>query len=562
LKSFIGVKLLNILHVTNRCPKRVKALSAWRELQRMASVKHHFRVTIPFGENYMTIHKKFSLLLGSVFAMAFAAAVFAQVDVPRETKAIVYPLDENVIVRFRGTTRFPRMKGEAKVERTSKNGTEIELSVSKMPRPFELGAGYATYVLWAISPNGQIDNLGEIRRRGFFEFDSTIKVTTPLQNFALIVTAEPHFLVSRPSRAIMLENYTAYSRNGSPLTTSTSIQYFGNSSDYFNDARTPEIADVDYRRTPTSVLQAKQAVALARYSGADRDANEELTEAENLLKNAEAAFQAGRDEDYVDIAARKAISSAVKAEATANVRKEAREKRNEKLRQDAELRQAENKYSEALDDMDGLRTELSRETRARELAERDALNYSNQVKQLTSEVSRLRNELQNAKVQLATAEAGKKALEDERERDKKLQMVKANVPVLKKSLERFGTVQETETGLVLTVPENFWSGIRVSSFAASAETKLNWLSEVIESSPNYRILVESHTDDRGDPDELQTLTNERARAVADKLISLGVNATRLEVRGLGGTFPVAPNNTRANRAKNRRLEIKFVLDAS
>ena len=510
----------------------------------------------------MTIYKKVSLLLISVFALTCAAAVFAQVDVPRETKAITYPEDENVVVRFRGTTRFPRMKGEAKVERTRKNGTEIELSVSKMPRPFELGAGYATYVLWAISPNGQIDNLGEIKRRGFFEFDSTIKVTTPLQTFALIVTAEPHFLVSRPSRAIMLENYSAYTRNGSPLSTSTSVQYFGNSSDYFNDARTPEIADIDYRKTPTSVLQAKQAVALARYAGADRDASDELAEAEALLKNAETAWQAGRDEEYVDIAARKAISSAVKAEGTANIRKEAREKRNEKLRADAELRDAEQKYSQAMSDMDDLKTELARETRARELAERDALNYSEQVKQLTAEVNRLRKEVQDSKVRLASVEASKKALEDERDRDKRLQQLKANIPTLKKSLERFGTVTETETGLLLTLPENFWSGIRVSSFAESAETKLTWLGEVISSVPDYRILIESHTDDRGTPEELQTLTDERARAVADKLISLGVSATRLEAKGYGGTFPVSPNNTRANRAKNRRVEIKFIANIS
>ena len=80
----------------------------------------------------MTILKKFSLLLCALFILA-SSSVFAQVDVPRETKAITYPLDEKVEVRFRGTTRFPRMKGEANNERTKKNGTEIELSVSKMP---------------------------------------------------------------------------------------------------------------------------------------------------------------------------------------------------------------------------------------------------------------------------------------------------------------------------------------------------------------------------------------------------------------------------------------------
>ncbi|REJ78634.1 MAG: hypothetical protein DWQ47_04065 [Acidobacteria bacterium] len=509
------------------------------------------------GEIKMTILKKFPLLLCSLFIFV-SSTVFAQVDVPRETKAITYPLDEKVEVRFRGTTRFPRMKGEANVERTKKNGTEIELTVSKMPRPFELGAGYATYVLWAISPNGQIDNLGEIRRRGFFEFDSKISVTTPLQTFALIVTAEPHFLVSRPSQEIMLENFTAYTRSGSPLTTATSISYFGNSSDFFNDARTPQIADVDYRRTPPSILQAQQAVALARYAGALRDAAEELDEAEGLLKNAEAAWQAGRDEEYIDIAARKAISTAVKAEMTANARKDAREKRNEKMRQDAELRQAENRYSDAQNEIETLRTELARETRARELAERDALNYSNQVKDLSAEVNRLRKESEDVKIRLATVEASKQALEEERDREKRIQQMKANIPTMKKSLERFGQVTETETGILLTIGEDLWESYRVSSFAANAETKITWLSEVINSSPDYRVVIEAHTDDRGTPEELQTLTDERARAIADKLVSMGVGSDRLDAKGFGGTFPIGPNNTRRNRANNRRVEVKFV----
>ncbi|MDW2127797.1 hypothetical protein R7P74_29770, partial [Vibrio sp. 2033] len=123
--------------------------------------------------------KIFSLVKNGFVFLAIIllfAGVYGQVDVPRKTTAITYPLEETVFVQFRGTTRFPRMKGEAKVKRTARNGTQIELSVSKMPRPFELGRGYATYVLWAISPDGQVDNLGEIKRRGFFEFDSKISV--------------------------------------------------------------------------------------------------------------------------------------------------------------------------------------------------------------------------------------------------------------------------------------------------------------------------------------------------------------------------------------------------
>ena len=276
-----------------------------------------------------------------VFLLLFSFASLAQVDVPRRTTSITYPLDEQVMVNFRGTTRYPRMKGEAKVKRTSRNGTEIELSVSKMPRPFELGRGYATYVLWAVSPDGQVANLGEIKRRGFWEFDSRISVTTPLQNFALIITAEPHFLVARPSQEIMLENLNPYTVSGRRIETTPSIQYFGNSSDFFRDTRTPEIAEIDYSKTPSTVLQAKQALALAKFAGAERDATEDLREAETLLTGAEEAWRAGRKEEEVDITARKAISTAVKAEGTAVVRRQAREQRNEQARNDAEVRRIE-----------------------------------------------------------------------------------------------------------------------------------------------------------------------------------------------------------------------------
>ncbi len=233
-----------------------------------------------------------ALLIGLVIT-AFCFTAIAQVDVGRKTTAITYPLDDNVTVQFRGTTRFPRMKGEAKVKRTARSGTTIELSVEKMPRPFELGAGYATYVLWAISPTGQADNLGEIKRSGLFFIDSKVRVTTPLQTFALIITAEPHFMVSRPSQTIMLENLYPIGSNGQRIGTTPAVTYFGNSSDFFRDPRTPEIAETDYARTPPAILQAKQAVALAKFAGADRDASVELSEATTLLQNSENAWAGG-----------------------------------------------------------------------------------------------------------------------------------------------------------------------------------------------------------------------------------------------------------------------------
>lgn len=499
--------------------------------------------------------KRLGISVVIAFVCLFSVSVFGQVDIPRQTKAITYPLDAEVVVQFRGTTRFPRMKGEAKIERTKKNGTEIKLSVSKMPRPFELGAGYATYVLWAISPNGQVDNLGEIKRRGFWEFDSNIKVTTPLQTFALIITAEPHFLVTRPSQEIMLENLSPYSVTGRTIPTMTSISYFGNSSDYFRDARTPQIADVDYRKTPTTILQARQAIALARFAGAERDASEELQQAEVLLKNAVGAWEAGRDEEYIDLTARKAISQAVQAETTALVRSQARENRNEKIRRDAELRDAEDKFVDAQNDITDLKSQLASETRARELAERDKMNYLEQIKDLKDEVTRLRRELLDAKTELAAIAAREKTLEAERERARKLERLEANSAVLMQSLGRFGDVEKSDEKIVLTLPENYWSGIRVSAFAATGDSKVADLAQVLANSPDYRILIESHTDNDGTPDELQVLTQERAQAVADKFMSQGVTPERMEVRAYGATMPLVANTTRSNRDKNRRVRV-------
>ena len=498
------------------------------------------------------------ILLVVVFAST--VVVSAQVDVARKTIAITYPMDDLVTVQFRGTTRFPRMKGEAKVKRTGRNGTRIELSVEKMPRPFELGAGYATYVLWAISPTGTADNLGEIKRSGFFLIDSKMSVTTPLQTFALIITAEPHFLVTRPSQAIMLENLYPVGENGKQIGTSPSISYFGNSSDFFRDPRTPEIAEADYAKTPPAILEARQALALAKYAGAERDAPTELNEASTLMQNAVNAWEAGRDSDTVDIAARKSISAAVKAESLAQERKEARDKRNEKIKSDSEMRSAEQKFDDAQRQISNLKEELNRETRNRELAERDVLNYTNQNKELKDENGKLREDIGRARVEidnlnakLTAAENDKKALQQQTAQDLKAANAKAAEGDLMNSLKTFGPVEKTARGIVLTLPETLWTGPRTSAFVPQAEGKLTSLGEILNNNPDYRITIESYTDGVGDPAVVQSVTDKRSFAVAEKISSMGVPEGRIVAKGLGGAMPILPNTTLANRAKNRRM---------
>ena len=184
------------------------------------------------------------------------SVAFAQRDVERQTVAITYPLEEQVTVKFRGTTLLPRLKGEAKVKRAGRRGTRVELNIDDLPRASELGGPYTTYILWAISPEGHVDNLGEIKRSGSSFIDLKLDVTTPLQSFALILTAEPHFLMKVPSKMVVMENLPPSRPNGSQVET-VDVRYIGNSSDYFRDVRVPEIADADYRQNPSFSCSAR-----------------------------------------------------------------------------------------------------------------------------------------------------------------------------------------------------------------------------------------------------------------------------------------------------------------
>src|ERR1044072_5854081 len=134
------------------------------------------------------------LTLVTVFiSSTFKATSLAQGgDTKRRTVAVTY-LRDPVKVILSGTTLRPTARGEATVERWRKrNQTDIEISLSGMIPAYNFGGDYTTFVLWAITPAGQVDNLGEFRLKG----DSAqLKTATPHQTFAMIVTAEPHYLV-------------------------------------------------------------------------------------------------------------------------------------------------------------------------------------------------------------------------------------------------------------------------------------------------------------------------------------------------------------------------------
>ena len=91
-----------------------------------------------------------------------------------------------------------------------------------------------------------------------------------------------------------------------------------------------------------------------------------------------------------------------------------------------------------------------------------------------------------------------------------------------------------------------------------SDGKLTALAELLLNNSDYLIGIESHTDNTGPTETLQTLTDTRARRIFDKFASLGVAENRMTAKGYGGTLPVAQGTTAAIKAKNRRVNI--ILD--
>src|SRR2546425_6427359 len=507
------------------------------------------------------------------FAVLFALIVLlttalAQNDARRTTVAITYPLDQTIEVAFHGTTRLPRLKGTAKVKRQGRRGTRVELSLENLPRAYELGSVYTTFVLWAISPDGHVDNLGEIKRSGSGLVDSKIDVTTPLQTFALVVTAEPHFLVHAPSRMVVMENISPANIRDAQVETAR-VQYIGNTSDYFRDSNVPQIAESDFRDIPVAMLGARQAINLARYAGAERDAPNELRTAQADLQQAEAALRMRQPDREIDILARQAISSGAKAEDMALVRRTARERREELERRDAAVRSAERTVDSANQEISRLQRELNTERHARELAERDAVNATEQLRDARTEIARLREELRtvradadDTKVRLARLEGEKQAEDARRAADKRAAGLRAAADNLKQALSRFLSVRETNRGMILVLAESLWVSPRSSKLAAASAAKLDQIGALLANNPDYQITIESYTDNSGDASALEQLTQDRARVLSERLAAAGVDVTRIRANGMGAANPIAPNTTPANRARNRRTEITLALSGA
>jgi outer membrane protein OmpA-like peptidoglycan-associated protein len=262
--------------------------------------------------------------------------------------------------------------------------------------------------------------------------------------------------------------------------------------------------------------------------------------------------------------ARKATSAGARAEEVAVERRIARKSRDEARRRDEELRTAEQSADAAQREVGKLRTALEREQRARELAERDLGVAHDQLREKRVEVAQLRDEVQvlrsegdAAKLKLARLEGEKQAETARLEGERRANERRAAEANLKETLAKYGTLKETATGFRLILPETIWTNARTATLSAASSAKLEPLAALLASNPDYQILIEAYTDNKGNEVSLQQLTQERARVLSDRFQSAGVDPMRIQANGMGASNPLAPNKTVAGQKKNRRVEITF-----
>ena len=510
--------------------------------------------------------------------LAFGSLVFGQAggDVRRRTIAITY-LRDPVKVTLAGTTLRPTARGDATVERWRKrNESEIDITIENMIPAFNYGADFTTYVLWAITPAGQVDNLGEFRLSGG---SARLKTATPQQTFAMLVTAEPHYLVKLPSRMVVLENLAPTSKN--VQVQASEIYFTGDSGRYYTDTSVPGLAERDYNKTPMELLQARRAVQIARLADGEHHDPADFNQAVNLLNQAEAAFRRGAKVHDVGLIAREAITMAVRTRDIAEERALAAERRAEISRRDAEVRRA----TEAATDLSSQLSDTDARLKASEIARvnaqdqldrvmREAADARAENRSLRSENDKLRGQVDRLNQDLTEARAKVNDLQtqyssttarlsetssrveamERAEREKQqAEARRRDFAALQAGVSGLASVKASGNGFIATLNDAYFVPNQ-TALQLRVKSKMDALANLLASYKDAVFTIEGHADARPNADDFAL---GRAQSVAEYLAALGVPRSNFKVESRGATVPASTRNTVAARALNRRVELVF-----
>jgi outer membrane protein OmpA-like peptidoglycan-associated protein len=497
--------------------------------------------------------------------------------VSRTAKAVNYRHRSGATkIDFQGTDLMPSARGEASVN--SKRGRlEVEVEFSDLNRPTAFGNEYLTYVLWAISPEGRSINLGEVLVGD--NHRSKLDVTTDLQAFAMIVTAEPYYAVRRPSNVVVMENVIRQDTRGTSEAVDAKYELIDRGgyipTGYNFD---PVVLNA---KLPLEFFEARNAVRIAKSAGAERYAGPSYENAVRQMNEAD-AIATGRHESKKSLISisRETVQTAEDAREIAMKRIESERAEHERNasagreasanaatadavrdRDEADRRKHEAEANTAgavrdRDDADRKKHEAEEAARRAQGAQANAEADSDRNRAAAAASDQQALDAKNAQ---ASAEADSDrnraaaASADLRTQD----AVRDREELRAKLLQQFNLILETRDtarGLVVNMSDVLFDSGQYT-LRPLAREKLAKISGIVLAYPTLMLAVEGNTDSVGTEEFNQTLSEKRAESVRGYLTKQGVPESSTTAAGFGKTRPIASNDTSDGRQQNRRVEL-------
>jgi outer membrane protein OmpA-like peptidoglycan-associated protein len=427
-------------------------------------------------------------------------------------------------IGFAGTSLLSQGKGQANV--TSKGQTFIDAKLEGLVPANSFGVEYLTYVMWAITPQGRPVNLGEIIPNGS---KADINVTTNLQQFALIVTAEPYFAVTTPSDLVVLQNIVTKDKTSGIIDT-VNVHFnllprgaYVETAGQHSNLNPVKPSD----KSPLQLYEAINAVQIAEAMGAGKYAPDILAKAKQELENAQALDSKKSQRKMMITYARGAVQDAEDARVST-----LRKMQEEKERQQ-QMAVQQSKEAEQQAQMAAQQAQMTAQQEALQRAQADAQRAQAEAAAANARAAQVAAE--------HTAQQATDQTEQMRER-------------LRSQLSQVLATQETARGLIVNLSDVLFDTGKYT-LKSDAREKLAKVSGILLSYPDLKVQVEGYTDIVGSDEYNLTLSQHRADATRDYLISQGVNAGNITATGYGKSNPVADNATAAGRAQNRRVNL-------
>jgi outer membrane protein OmpA-like peptidoglycan-associated protein len=475
----------------------------------------------------------------------FRVNVFA-----RTTKAVNYRnRGGSTTVDIRGTDLMPEVSGHAKID--GKAGRlAISVELTHLQQATKFGGLYLTYVLWAITPEGRAVNLGEVLPGD--NGKDKIDVTTELQAFGLIVTAEPYYSVTHPSNQVVAENILRQGTKGfeEPIDAKFDVL---EGAQYTIDVPVDQLPSSQAsNKAPLDLLEARNAVAIAKAAGAQQYAADSLTKAEDMLQRAEDYYQRKQGRTPIGTAARGASQMAEDARVLTLRRKEqeridadrrAHEEAQAKAEADAKAAQDQAAQSQA--QAQAAQAQADEDARRRAAAEQAQADAQRQ---------QAAAQAQQAQAEAATAAAQQAAADADRQKQEAIRQKEEMRARLLAQLNQVLQTRDTARGLIVSMPDVLFD-FNKYTLKPEARERLARISGIVLAYPDLKLQIEGYTDSIGSDEYNQTLSDKRAEAVRDYLVSSGVSMNNVAAQGMGKADPIADNSTAAGRKLNRRVEM-------